>query len=77
MDQDLCFLEWCVLYDQVILNKRKSVLLVAMFVAFIVVLGVAFNYAIGFGPVGIVLAVVVAGVWRSGRTGSPTPLPWP
>ena len=60
-DQDLCFWEWCVLYDQVILNKRKSVLLVAMFVAFIVVLGVAFNYAIGLGPVGIVLAVVVAG----------------
>lgn len=60
-DQDLCVWEWCVLYDQVILNKRKSVLLVAMFVAFIVVLGVAFSYAIGFGPFGIVLAVVVAG----------------
>jgi heat shock protein HtpX len=44
----------------VILNKRKSVMLVAIFVAFIVVLGVAFNYAIGFGPFGILLAVVVA-----------------
>jgi len=35
-------------------------MLVAIFVAFIVVLGVAFNYAIGFGPFGILLAVVVA-----------------
>jgi heat shock protein HtpX len=50
----------------VIVNKRKSVLLVAMFVAFIVLLGVAFNLAIGFGPAGIVLAVVVAGALAFG-----------
>jgi len=31
------------------------------FVAFIIVLGIAFNLAIGYGPVGMVLAVLVAG----------------
>jgi heat shock protein HtpX len=48
------------LYEQVTSNKRRSWLLVVAFVGFIVVLGIAFNAAIGYGPVGILIAVVVA-----------------
>jgi heat shock protein HtpX len=59
------------LYDQVTQNKRRSVLLVAGFVVFVVAVAMAFNYIVGFGPVGIVIAVLVAGVgaflswWKS------------
>jgi heat shock protein HtpX len=42
-------------------NKRKSVLLVAVFVAFIVLLGTAFSIAIGYGPAGVAVALVAAG----------------
>jgi heat shock protein HtpX len=34
---------------------------VAAFVAFVVLVGIAFSYLIGYGPIGIVIAVVVAG----------------
>ena len=52
-------------------NKRKSVALVAVFVVFIVLLGTAFSIAIGYGPVGVVVALVAAGAmafasyWKS------------
>jgi heat shock protein HtpX len=59
------------MYDQVTSNKRRSWLLVAGFVAFVALVAVAFAYLIGGGPVGIVIALVVAGgsaflsYWRS------------
>ena len=49
------------MYDQVTSNKRRSWLLVAGFVAFVALVAVAFAYLIGGGPVGIVIALVVAG----------------
>jgi heat shock protein HtpX len=47
-------------FDAITSNKRRSVALVAAFVALVVVAGWAFNVAIGYGPVGIVVAAVVA-----------------
>ena len=49
------------MYDQVTANKRRSWLLVAGFVLFVALVGAAFAYLIGGGPVGIVIAVLVAG----------------
>ena len=48
------------MYDQISSNKRRSVVLVAAFVAVVVLAAWAFNALIGFGPVGIVIAVGVA-----------------
>lgn len=48
------------LYDQITANKRRSVLLALAFVALVVVAGWAFNLLVGYGPVGIAIAVVVA-----------------
>jgi heat shock protein HtpX len=42
-------------------NKRRSALLIAAFVVIVVLVALAFNYLIGFGPIGIVIAFVVAG----------------
>jgi heat shock protein HtpX len=47
-------------YDQVTANKRRSWLLVAAFALFVVVVAVAFSYLIQAGPVGVVIALVVA-----------------
>ena len=49
------------MYDQVTANKRRSWLLVAGFVIFVALVCAAFAYLIGGGPVGIVIALVVAG----------------
>jgi heat shock protein HtpX len=48
------------MYDQVTSNKRRSWLLVAGFVLFVALVAVAFAYLVSGGPVGIVIAVVVA-----------------
>jgi heat shock protein HtpX len=48
------------MYDQVTANKRRSWVLVAGFVVFVGLVGAAFAYLLGGGPVGIVIAVVVA-----------------
>jgi heat shock protein HtpX len=49
-------------YDQVTSNKRRSWLLVAGFVLFVVLVATVFTYLSGFGgPVGIVIALVIAG----------------
>jgi heat shock protein HtpX len=49
------------MYDQVTSNKRRSWLLVAGFVLFVALVAVAFAYLIGGGPIGFVVALVVAG----------------
>ena len=48
------------MYDQIAANKRRTVLLIAVFTALIVVLGWAFGEQAGSGSAGIILAVVVA-----------------
>ena len=59
------------MYDQVSSNKRRSALLVVGFVVFVVLVAEAFNLLLGGGVVGLVLALVVAGVsafaayWKS------------
>ncbi len=59
------------MYEQVAQNKRRSILLVLAFVALVVLVGFAINLLIGYGPVWIVGALVVAGVsafaayWKS------------
>jgi heat shock protein HtpX len=59
------------MYDQVASNKRRSWLLIVGFALFVGLVAAAFAYLIGGGPVGIVIALVVAGTtsalayWRS------------
>jgi heat shock protein HtpX len=59
------------MYDQVTSNKRRSWLLVAGFVLFVALVAVAFAYLVGGGPLGFVIALVIAGAssflayWKS------------
>ena len=48
------------LSDQITANKRRSVLLAAAFVAVVVLAAWAFTALIGYGPVGLVVALVIA-----------------
>jgi heat shock protein HtpX len=48
------------LYDQVASNKRRSALLIAAFVALVVLAALAFNALIGYGVGGVLVALVVA-----------------
>src|SRR5688500_5534932 len=59
------------MFDQIQANKRRSVLLVVAFIALVVVVAWAFNRIIGYGSVGVLIALVVAGAgafvayWKS------------
>jgi heat shock protein HtpX len=59
------------MYDQVTSNKRRSWLLIAGFVLFVALVAAAFAYVVGGGPIGIVIALLVAGTtsvvayWKS------------
>jgi heat shock protein HtpX len=48
------------LYDQVASNKRRSALLIAAFVALVVLAALAFNALIGYGVGGVIVALVIA-----------------
>ena len=54
------------MYDQVSSNKRRSALLIVAFVALVVVVAWALDALIGFGPGGLVAALVVAGALAFG-----------
>jgi heat shock protein HtpX len=47
------------MYDQVTANKRRSWLIVAAFVLFVGLVAFAFNYLIGGGPIGFLIALVI------------------
>lgn len=49
------------MYDQITSNKRRSALLIAAFIALVVVAALAFNALIGYGVGGVVVALVLAG----------------
>jgi heat shock protein HtpX len=49
------------MFDQIQANKRRSALLVVAFVALVVVVAWAFNLIIGYGTVGVLIALAVAG----------------
>ncbi len=59
------------MYDQVTSNKRRSWLIIAGFALFVALVALAFAYLVGGGPIGFVVALLVAGVtsglayWRS------------
>jgi heat shock protein HtpX len=59
------------MYDQVTSNKRRSWLIIVGFAVFVALVAVAFAYLIGGGPIGFVVALVIAGItsglayWRS------------
>lgn len=61
------------MFEQIRSNKRRSVLLILGFSAFVVVVGVAVGYLIGGGPAPTVVALVVAAVmaftsyWKSDK----------
>jgi len=48
------------MYDQVTSNKRRSWLLIAGFVLFVALVATGFAYFLGFGLVGVVIAVVIS-----------------
>ncbi len=48
------------MYDQVTSNKRRSAILIAVFVAFAVLVAIALNFLLRFGIVGVVVALAVA-----------------
>ena len=48
------------MYEQISKNKRKTFLILASFVALVAVVAIAFNFLLGFGIVGVVIAVVIA-----------------
>ena len=48
------------MYDLVAQNKRRSALLIAVFMVLVMAVGWAFNTVIGGGPFGILIALVVA-----------------
>lgn len=49
------------MFDLIRANRRKSVLLVVVFIAFVGVVGAAVGVLIGYGPIGTVIAVLIAG----------------
>ncbi|HUR78744.1 MAG TPA: M48 family metallopeptidase [Acidimicrobiales bacterium] len=49
------------MYDQVASNKRRSILLVAAFVLLVLLVAWAFQLLLGYGVVGLVIALVIAG----------------
>ena len=49
------------MYDQVTANKRRSAVLIVVFVLFVALVCAAFTYLLQWGPVGIVIAFLVAG----------------
>lgn len=59
------------MYDQVASNRRRSALLLAGFVAFVLLVGWAAQLVLGFGPIALVVALLLAGVgsftawWKS------------
>jgi heat shock protein HtpX len=58
-------------FDQITANKRRSVLLILVFVVLIVAMGWAFDLVIGYGVAGVAVALAFAGVsafvayWKS------------
>jgi heat shock protein HtpX len=48
------------MYEQISRNKRRTFVVLFAFVLLIAALGYVFNYFLGFGAVGVVIAVVVA-----------------
>ncbi len=49
------------MYDQVTANKRRSAVLIIVFVLFVALVCAAFTYLLQWGPIGIVLAFAIAG----------------
>jgi heat shock protein HtpX len=48
------------LYEQISKNKRKTFLILAFFVALVALVAIAFELLLGFGIVGVVIAVLIA-----------------
>ena len=48
------------MYDQVASNKRRSILLIGIFVVLVAAVGWAFNIVIGGGPIGLIAAALFA-----------------
>jgi heat shock protein HtpX len=48
------------LYEQIARNKRRTFLILALFVALIALVAIAFDILLGFGVVGVAVAIVVA-----------------
>ena len=55
------------MYEQIAKNKRRTFLLLFFFVALIAAAALAFNFLLGFGAIGVVVAIVfaIAMAWGS------------
>ncbi len=55
------------MFDQIASNKRKSIFLIVIFIAIIIVMGYAFSKLFAFGPIGLVVAGAFAFImsWSS------------
>jgi len=47
-------------YESIEANKRRTALLIAVFILLVVAAAAAFNFVVGYGPIGILIALVVA-----------------
>ncbi|MEY2467457.1 MAG: heat shock protein HtpX [Actinomycetota bacterium] len=53
------------MYDEIASNKRRSVVLIAVFILLVVAIAWAFNLLIGYGVAGLIIALVIAVVGSS------------
>jgi heat shock protein HtpX len=49
------------MFEQIAANKRRTVLLILAFIVVVAVVGAVVGYLIGFGPYGIIVALVISG----------------
>ncbi len=54
------------MYEQIASNKRRSAALIAGFVVLLALVGAAISWVIGYGPIGIVVALVISGALAFG-----------
>jgi heat shock protein HtpX len=54
------------MYEQIASNKRRSVALIAGFVLVVALVGLAFNWLVGYGVAGTVIALAVSGLLAFG-----------
>lgn len=52
--------EFETMYEQIASNKRRTFVVLFFFVVLVAVAGLAFNYLLGWGTVGVIIAIVIA-----------------
>ena len=50
------------MYEQISANKRKTVLLIFLFVLLLSLVGLAVDYLVGGGPIGLIVVAIIVGI---------------